>query len=121
MNNQDRPNRQLSPESDPERWEALVTAIVDRARPGLERRRIAQQGVLRVIAGWRVPVLSVATGLAAAGLAVLLLRGGPEPPEPETVPILTEAVVHPSLAAWMSGQYEPDAMEIIAVFRSVTP
>ena len=123
MNNQDRPRGRLSPESDPERWETLVTVIIDRARPVLERRRIARAGVLRVIAAWRVPVLSLSAGLAAAGLAVLLLWDRPQPAveDGQTIPVLAEAVVHPSLAAWMSGQYQPDPIEIIATFRSVRP
>ena len=67
--------RTLTPELDPNRWEALVARIVADARPLLEARR-RRHSLARTLSGWRRPVMTGALGLAAAATATLLLLPG---------------------------------------------
>ena len=114
---------ELSPERSPERWEALVTAIGERAAPLLaERRRKTLAGTL---AGWSRPGFTVAAGLAAAAVAVLALLPGAARDEllsaADAEITLAEAMVPWSVAAWMDGSYAPTAPELVADFEEYVP
>ena len=65
---------ELDPGSHPDRWESMVAAIMERARPILEARR--QRSLEGTLARWRRPVMLGSAGLAAAAAAVLLLLPG---------------------------------------------
>lgn len=114
-------SRPLTPEGDPARWEALVAAVVRNAEGELARRRRFRTGILPVIERWRRPVLSLSAALTAAGLALLLLVKPGAPSSDEATPILTEAVVPETVAAWLWEGYEPDPMEFVLAFSRSKP
>jgi len=99
----------LNPETDPNRWEALVARILAEARPMLDARR-RQATLAGTLAGWRRPVIAAASGLAAAAVATLMLlpsEGGAE----EVA--MAEVMVPWSVAAWIEGSYAPTVEELV--------
>ena len=110
----DRPQAQrdvfvLDPLIGPERWEALVARINERAEPILEARRY--RSLAGTLAGWRRPVLSGVAGLAAAAVAVLLLLPAEEGTPVETM--FAEAMMPWSVAGWVDGSYAPTVEELV--------
>ena len=108
---------ELGPESHPERWEALVAGIMERARPILEARRHHTLG--EMLSRWRRPVVLGSAGLAAAAAAVLLLL-----PRQDTVPAeisFAEVMMPWTVAAWMEGSYAPTADELLQAVEEYLP
>ena len=111
-------NVELTPETDPNRWESLVARITERARPLLESRR-RQATLAGTLSGWRWPVMTGAAGLAAAAVAALLLLPGQDSGPVEAS--LAEVVVPWSVAAWMDGSYTPTMEELVQAVEEYTP
>lgn len=108
----------LNPVISPERWEALVARISERAEPILAARR--HQSLAGTLAGWQRPVLGGVAGLAAAAIAVLLLLPAEEDPSLETM--FAEAMMPWSVAAWLDGSYAPTVEELVmAAEEEYTP
>ncbi len=108
----------LDPVTGPERWEALVARINERAGPVLEARR--HESIAGTLAGWRRPVMSGVAGLAAAAVAVLLLLPAEEATPVETM--FAEAIMPWSVAGWVDGSYAPTVEElVIAAEEEYTP
>jgi len=108
----------LNPGISPERWEALVARINERAEPILEARR--HQSLAGTLAGWQRPVLTGVAGLAAAAIATLLLLPAEEATPVETM--FAEAMMPWSVAAWVEGSYAPTVEELVlAVEEEYTP
>lgn len=99
----------LDPVTGPERWEALVARINERAEPILEARRY--RSVAGTLAGWRRPVMTSVAGLAAAAVAVLLLLPAGEATPVETM--FAEAMMPWSVAGWVDGSYAPTVEELV--------
>ena len=99
----------LDPVTHPEHWESLVAGIAERAAPILEARR--HRSLAGTITGWRGPVLTSVTGLAAAAAAILLLLPAAEATPVETM--FAEAMMPWSVAAWMDGSYAPTVEELV--------
>ncbi|MCY3613194.1 MAG: hypothetical protein OXH51_16845 [Gemmatimonadetes bacterium] len=107
----------LDPETDPNRWEALVARILAEARPLLDARRL-QPTLAGTLAGWRRPVIAAASGLAAAAVATLMLlpsAGGAE----EVA--MAEVMVPWSVAAWIEGSYAPTVEELVVAVEEYAP
>ena len=66
----------LDPSRDPERWEAMVRGIVDRAAPILAG--YAARGPAELLAAWLRPTLAAAAIVSALALGALV-SGSPEP------------------------------------------
>ena len=108
----------LDPVISPERWEALLARINERAALILEARR--HQSLAGTLAGWRRPVLTGVAGLAAAAVAVLLMLPAEEATSVETM--FAEAMMPTSVAAWIDGSYAPTVEELVqAVEEEYTP
>lgn len=108
----------LDPVTGPERWEALVARINERAEPILEARRY--QSLAGTLAGWRRPVFTGVAGLAAAAVAILLLLPAEEATPVETM--FAEAIMPWSVAGWVDGSYAPTVEElVIAVEEEYAP
>lgn len=108
----------LNPVISPERWEALVARINERAGPMLAARR--HRSVAGTLADWQRPLLGGVAGLAAAAIAVLLLLPAQEATPVET--LFAEAMMPWSVAAWVDGSYAPTVEElVIAVEEGYTP
>jgi len=108
----------LNPGIRPQRWEALVARINERAEPILEARR--HQSLAGTLAGWQRPVLTGVAGLAAAAIATLLLLPAEEATPVETM--FAEAMMPWSVAAWVEGSYAPTVEELVlAVEEEYTP
>ena len=111
-------DRALTPELDPNRWEALVARIVAEARPFLEARR-QEHTLTCTLSGWRRPVTTAAVGLAAAAVATLLLLPGNDPAPVEAA--FDEVVVPWSVAAWMDGSHTPTVEELVLALEEYSP
>ncbi len=108
----------LNPVISPERWEALVARINQRAEHMLAARR--HQSLAGTLAGWQRPVLGGVAGLAAAAIAILLLLPAEEATPVETM--FAEAMMPWSVAAWVGGSYAPTVEELVmAVEEGYTP
>ena len=108
----------LNPVISPERWEALVGRINERAGPMLAARR--HRSLAGTLAGWHRPVLGGVAGLAAAAIAILLLLPAEEATPVETM--FAEAMMPWSVAAWVDGSYAPTVEELVmAVEEGYTP
>ncbi len=108
----------LNPVISPERWEALVARISERAEPVLAARR--HRSLTGTLAGWQRPVLGGVAGLAVAAIAILLLLPAEEATPVETM--FAEAMMPWSVAAWVDGSYAPTVEELVmAVEEGYTP
>ena len=108
----------LDPVTAPERWEALVSRINERAGPILEAR--GYRSLAGTLAGWRRPVMTGVAGLAAAAVGVLLLLPAEEATPVETM--FAEAMMPWSVAGWVDGSYAPTVEElVIAAEEEYTP
>lgn len=108
---------ELDPGSQPDRWESMVAAIMERARPILEARR--QRSLEGTLARWRRPVMLGSAGLAAAAAAVLLLLPGGDAGADEIS--FAEVMMPWSVAAWMDGSYTPTAGELVLAIEEYVP
>ena len=111
-------DRALAPETDPNRWEALVARIVGEARPLLEARR-RRRTIARSLTAWRRPVMTASAGLATAAAATLLLVPGDDPAPVEAS--FDEVVVPWSVAAWMDGSHAPTVEELVLAMEEYSP
>ena len=107
----------LDPETDPNRWEALVARIRAEAQPLLDARR-RQSTLVGILAGWRRPVIAAASGLAAAAVATLMLL--PSDGGAEEV-AMAEVMVPWSVAAWIEGSYAPTVEELVVAVEEYAP
>lgn len=107
----------LDPETDPNRWEALVARIVAEAQPMLDARR-RQLSLAGTLAGWRRPVIAAAGGLAAAAVATLVLLPGDGGAEELA---MAEVMVPWSVAAWIEGSYAPTVEELVDAVQEYAP
>ncbi|MDE2805270.1 MAG: hypothetical protein OXN18_09025 [Gemmatimonadota bacterium] len=107
----------LDPETDPNRWEALVARIMAEARPLLDARR-RQPTLAGTLAGWRRPVIAAASGLAAAAVATLMLLPGDGGAEEVA---MAEVMVPWSVAAWIEGSYAPTVEELVEAVEEYAP
>lgn len=108
---------ELDPETDPNRWEALVAGIVAEAQPLLDARR-RRASLAGTLAGWRRPVITAASGLAAAAVATLLLLPGDGGAEEVA---MAEVIVPWSVAAWIEGSYAPTVEELVEAVQEYAP
>lgn len=107
----------LHPLAQPERWEGLVSSIVTRARPELERRRM-RMDLPAILVQWARPALATAATVALLVTAAALVgrvdadtRNGEAP--------LASAVVPESYAAWLVAGYEPTVTELVVALEEV--
>jgi len=107
----------LDPGTDPNRWETLVARILAEARPMLDARR-RHATLAGTLAGWRRPVIAVASGLAAAAVATLMLL--PSDGGAEEV-AMAEVMVPWSVAAWIEGSYAPTVEELVVAVEEYAP
>ena len=107
----------LDPGMNPARWEAIVAGILERAGPILAARR--RQGLTGTLSGWQRPVLAGAAGLAAAGLAVMILLPGGDSAPAEVS--LAEVVMPLPVVAWMDGGDAPTAIELVDAVEEYVP
>lgn len=107
----------LDPASNPDRWEAMVARIMQRAQPILEARR--QQTLEGTLSRWRRPVMLGSAGLAAAAAAVLLLLPGGGAGDDEVS--FAEVMMPWTVAAWMEGSYAPTAGELVLAIEEYMP
>ena len=107
----------LDPGIHPDRWEALVGAIMERAGPILAARR--QQTLAGTLSGLHRPVLAGSVGLAAAAVAVLILLPGGDATSAEVS--LAEVVMPRSVAAWIDGGDAPTAIELVDAVAEYVP
>ena len=110
-------HRKLDPETDPNRWEALVARILAEAQPMLDARR-RHVSLVATLAGWRRPVITTASGLAAAAVATLLLLPGDGGAEEVA---MAEVMVPWSVAAWIEGSYAPTVEELVEAVQEYAP
>ncbi len=110
----------LTPTSDPARWERLVREIRTRAAPHLEERR-APPDLLDVVAGWARPtVAAAACFLLVAGVGAILLQNDVEG-SASAEPFLAEALLPETLALWVEGAHEPTVTELVAALEELEP
>jgi hypothetical protein len=106
--------------ADPERVEALVSAIVAAAAPELARRA-SGGGLLAVLGGWAWPTLAAAS-LAAAVSAAALFSGRPAPVAGTTVasagPVVTALELSEPVALWVDGNRGPTTADLVLAVES---
>ena len=104
------------PLDDPDRWEGQVRAITAAAAPELARLRRATS-LTAVISQWRRPVISTAATVAAvSAVSLSLLMRSPADTSSE-VPLLAEAVLPESVAAWMEVGEALTLAELVAAIE----
>jgi hypothetical protein len=110
--------RPLDRMADPERVEALVSAIVAAAAPELARRA-SGGGLLAVLGGWAWPTLAAAS-LAAAVSAAALFSGRPAATAGPTVasvttagPVVTALELSDPVALWVDGNRGPTTADLV--------
>lgn len=108
---------ELDPQAHPDRWESLVSDIMERARPLLEARQ--QRTLEGTLTRWRRPVMLGSAGLAAAATAVLLLLPGGGDGVDEVS--FAEVMMPWPVAAWMEGSYAPTAGELVLAVEEYVP
>ena len=108
---------ELDPELNPDRWEAMIARIMERAQPILAARR--QQTLEGTLSRWRRPVMLGSAGLAAAAAAVLLLLPGRDAGAGEVS--FAEVMMPWTVAAWMEGSYAPTAGELVLAIEEYMP
>lgn len=108
---------ELDPESNPDRWEAMIARIMERAQPTLAARR--RQTLEGTLSRWRRPVMLGSAGLAAAAAAVLLLLPGGDAGADEVS--FAEVMMPWTVAAWMEGSYAPTAGELVLAIEEYMP
>jgi hypothetical protein len=100
--------------ADPERVEALVSAIVAAAAPELARRA-SGGGLLAVLGGWAWPTLAAAS-LAAAVSAAALFSGRPAPGAGTVAiagPVVTALELSEPVALWVDGNRGPTTADLV--------
>lgn len=101
--------------ADPERVEALVSAIVAAAAPELARRA-SGGGLLALLGGWAWPTLAAAS-LAAAVSAAALVSERPAPAAGTTVanagPVVTALELSEPVALWVDGNRGPTTADLV--------
>ena len=104
----------LDPLDEPERWEALVGQIGEKAAPYLAGRREPAR-VLDLVTRWARPALATAASLALLATAAIVARGEPQSPAGPRAPelALAEAVMPATFAAWVAGASEPSVTEMV--------
>ena len=108
---------ELDPALNPDRWEAMLARIMERAQPILEVRR--QRTLEGTLSRWRRPVMLGSAGLAAAAAAVLLLLPGGDAGADEVS--FAEVMMPWTVAAWMEGSYAPTAGELVLAVEEYMP
>jgi len=107
--------RPLDRMADPERVEALVSAIVAAAAPELARRA-SGGGLLAVLGGWAWPTLAAAS-LAAAVSAAALFSGRPAatagPMVATAGPVVTALELSEPVALWVDGNRGPTTADLV--------
>lgn len=102
-------------------FDARISAIMASAEPQLEALRTARAAAdsavvdlpaLSRLRSWRRPVLAFAGFATAAGLALLLLSGGPSPTATGTS-FASSAGVPAPLAAWAEQGTAPTTTDIV--------
>lgn len=108
---------ELDPARDPQRWETLISAIVEAAGPELARRR-GKADLPGLLLQWARPALATAATVALLASAAALLRGGGTVGEAAEAP-LASAVVPESYAAWLVADYQPTVTELVVALEEV--
>ncbi len=103
----------LDPAVDPGRWNEVVRSIVDAAGPELARRR-AQEGLEQILVGWARPVLSAAASVALVAGAVTLLTLRSAAAGEAATPLVAEALLPTSMAAWLVVDHSPTITELVS-------
>lgn len=107
----------LSPDLEPERWEALVGRINASASTLLAARR-REASALSLLSAWRKPVLAGALALTAAAVAALAVVPQPSVENGITV---AEGVMPGSVAAWIDADVALSMEELIADVEEYIP
>lgn len=102
----------LDPLEEPERWEALIRRIGDRAADHLTQRR-ESPGILDIVARWARPALATAASLLLLAAAGALTLEGPGSDAPTPGLTLAQSIVPPTFAAWITGVSEPTVTEMV--------
>lgn len=104
----------LDPSRDPERWEAMVREIVDRAAPILAG--YAARGPVELLAAWLRPTLAAAAVVAALALGALV--SGTREPETGASIGLGDALGYPTtVATWVSTGQTPTIEELVVAME----
>jgi hypothetical protein len=103
----------LDPTRDPERWEAMVQGIVDRAAPILAG--YAARGPAEWLATWVRPTLAAAAVVAALAIGALVAGGRGAVAGSEAAAIgLGDALGYPApVSAWVSTGQPPTIEELV--------
>jgi hypothetical protein len=107
----------LDPMRDPERWESMVRAIVERAAPILEGYRA--RGPADLLAAWLRPTLAAAAVVSAVAIGALAAVSR----EPDTgaapAPIgLGDALGYPApVTTWVSTGQTPTIEELVVAME----
>ncbi|HJR52252.1 MAG TPA: hypothetical protein VJ982_00915 [Gemmatimonadota bacterium] len=106
----------LDPSRDPERWEAMVRGIVERAAPILAG--YAERGPAELLATWLRPTLAAAAVVSALALGALL-AGSREPETGATATIgLGDALSYPApVTTWVSTGQTPTIEELVVAME----
>jgi len=104
------------PLDDPDRWEAQVRAITEAAAPELARLR-KETSLTAVISQWRRPVISTAVTIAAISAVSLSLLMRSPADTSEEAPLLAEAMLPESVAAWMETGEALTLAELVAAIE----
>lgn len=103
----------LDPLEEPERWEALVGRIGERAAPHLADRR-QPAGVLDLVTHWARPVLATAASLVLLAAAGAVTTGESRLTQPTPTEVtLAQALMPTTFAAWVAGVSEPTVTEMV--------
>jgi len=104
----------LDPSRDPERWEAMVRGIVERAAPILAG--YAARGPVELLAAWLRPTLAAAAVVAALALGALV--SGAREPETGASIGLGDALGYPTpVTTWMSTGQTPTIEELVVAME----
>ena len=104
----------LDPSRDPQRWEAMVRGIVERAAPILAG--YAARGPADLLAAWLRPTLAAAAVVSALALGALA-AGGREPETGATIG-LGDALGYPTpVTTWVSTGQTPTIEELVVAME----
>jgi len=108
----------LDPLDEPERWEALVGRIGERAAPLLAERR-QPPSTLDIVARWSRPALAAAASLLLLATTGALTLGDSPEDEPSEPVGLAQAVMPSAFAGWITGTSQPSVTELVRDLESI--
>jgi len=102
----------LDPTADGERYEAMVSRIMERAAPEL-RRRAARESLFGALADWAWPALSAAAVLALLSGAALALTRQQVSADDNIVTVLDAMELAEPVSRWIVEERTPTTSDLI--------